>query len=222
MFKALYKNKLLRKMLAWRGLFYFVEKSPNEIDAIKHLYFLSDSNKFRKSQMVDSLRADDQCRELIDSRKRLERFHDISELKKCNENTLGFLYAKHIEENNIKQVIPLNAEISSDYQYIVHRVIMTHDIYHVILGRNTTFNDEGAVAAFTLSQIPHYMPANFHIAAGILRAVCKEKDDLSESYSVVYNALIQGKKAKQLFSVDWDSWINTDIIELRAVLNIDA
>ncbi|WP_173236124.1 Coq4 family protein [Legionella antarctica] len=221
MLKKLYKNKFFRKILAWRALFYFVEKSPNEINTIKYLYFLSDSNKIRKNKMVSSMKADEHCRALIDGRRRLECFSDTTQLKNCNENTLGFLYAKHLEENNIIEVVPMNQRIFSDYQYIVHPIITTHDIYHVVLGRGVSFNDEGAVAAFTVAQIPHYMPANFHIAAGILRVVCKEDFDLSVSYSVMYDAVMQGRKAKQLFSVNWDEWINTDIMELRAFLNID-
>jgi ubiquinone biosynthesis protein Coq4 len=66
---------------------------------------------------------------------------DLDALKGLPENSLGHHYAKHLIGNKIP-VMKYDDPVSSDADYIVHRLRETHDILHALLGCGISDHDE--------------------------------------------------------------------------------
>ncbi|NJN23330.1 MAG: hypothetical protein HC810_01565 [Acaryochloridaceae cyanobacterium RL_2_7] len=89
---------------------------------------------------------------------------DLEALRQLPEGTLGHAYAQHMQENGIYPLV-----ISPDLQAEAHqdpfalRYTATHDIFHVLLGFDTSYAGEMGVFAFTVAQnysqfLNAYMP----------------------------------------------------------------
>ena len=87
----------------------------------------------------------------------VEGYHppiDLEKLHQYPDDSFGRQYAEHMFKNNLK---PLN--ISSELAAIAKRnvfalrYVVTHDIFHVLLGFNTSFAGEIGVLAFATAQI---------------------------------------------------------------------
>lgn len=78
---------------------------------------------------------------------------DLAALGQLPEGTLGYEYAQHMQKNGIQ---PL--EISADLQAeaarnpFALRYTITHDIFHVLLGFDTSYAGEMGVAALIIAQ----------------------------------------------------------------------
>ena len=78
---------------------------------------------------------------------------DLEQLSQLPEGTLGYEYAHHMKKCGIQ---PL--EISEDLQEEANknpfalRYIVTHDIFHILLGFDTSYPGEMGVFAFTVGQ----------------------------------------------------------------------
>ncbi len=78
---------------------------------------------------------------------------DLEILSKYPQGTFGREYADHMKQNNLK---PLN--ISPELEDVARRnvfalrYVVTHDIFHVLLGFDTSYAGEIGVLAFTAEQ----------------------------------------------------------------------
>ncbi|MDM9383390.1 Coq4 family protein [Chlorogloeopsis sp. ULAP01] len=78
---------------------------------------------------------------------------DLEKLSQYPQNTFGRQYANHMRENNLK---PL--KISSELEDVAKRntfalrYVVTHDIFHVLLGFDTSYAGEIGVLAFAAEQ----------------------------------------------------------------------
>lgn len=92
---------------------------------------------------------------------------DLAELRTLPEDTFGYRYAQHMDDSHL---IPL--EISSEVtqqlrdQPLGLRYTLTHDIFHVLLGYDTSLVGELGVWSFVAAQ--RYSPS-YNLAAMLAR-----------------------------------------------------
>lgn len=78
---------------------------------------------------------------------------DLEQLSQLPEGTLGYEYAQHMQNNGIQ---PL--EVSDDLREeakrhpFALRYTVTHDIFHILLGFDTSYVGEAGVFGFTVGQ----------------------------------------------------------------------
>jgi ubiquinone biosynthesis protein COQ4 len=83
---------------------------------------------------------------------------NLDELSQYPPDSLGRVYAEHLQKHHLQ---PLN--ISPDLEEVANRnvfawrYVVTHDIFHVVLGFDTTYAGEIGVLAFAVGQ--NYSPA---------------------------------------------------------------
>lgn len=105
---------------------------------------------------------------------------NLEDLHQLPEGTLGYEYAQHMLKNGIQ---PL--EISDDLQAeaalnpFALRYTITHDIFHVLLGFDTSYAGEMGVAAFTIAQdysgfLNAFQPVMTHLYPLIFRAQAQQ------------------------------------------------
>jgi ubiquinone biosynthesis protein Coq4 len=78
---------------------------------------------------------------------------DLEKLSKYPQGTFGREYADHMQKNHL-QAINVSAELEEVAQRNVFalRYAVTHDIFHVLLGFNTSYAGEIGVLAFAAEQ----------------------------------------------------------------------
>ena len=78
---------------------------------------------------------------------------DLEELAQLPEGTLGYEYAQHMKENNI-QPLEISPDLKEEAERdpFALRYTVTHDIFHILLGFDTTYAGEMGVFGFTAGQ----------------------------------------------------------------------
>ena len=90
---------------------------------------------------------------LLEPVKGYYRAIDLTKLISLPQGTLGYEYALYMQQNNL-QPIQIGAELAeiADKNTFALRYIVTHDIFHVLLGFNTDYAGEIGVLAFAVAQ----------------------------------------------------------------------
>jgi ubiquinone biosynthesis protein COQ4 len=109
----------------------------------------------------------------------------------------------------------------SDATYVRNHLRETHDIWHAVLGFDTSIAGELGVQAFYLAQIPTHFSVAI-LTGGLLNLVASENGlaAVDARMSAVAHGFQMGKRAKPLFGLDWPSLFSRDLTELRTDLHI--
>ena len=145
---------------------------------------------------------------------------DLSELRNLSNNTLGYLYAEHMLQNQLKPLKGHSAE--SDYQFLGTHLAETHDIWHVVIGSKTDILGEIQLEAFYVAQLETSRFWLALLAKNLLKAVVYDIDSSTQYMEALTKGWSMGRKAEPLFGTDWNSLWATSINEVRSSLNILA
>ena len=78
---------------------------------------------------------------------------DLEQLRQLPEGTLGYEYAQHMQKNGIQPLeISQDLRGEADRNPFALRYTVTHDLFHVLLGFDTSYAGEMGVFTFTVSQ----------------------------------------------------------------------
>ena len=145
---------------------------------------------------------------------------NLEELGQLPEGTLGYEYAQHMKKHHIQ---PL--EISRDLieaaktNPFALRFVATHDIFHILLGFDTTYAGEIGVLGFTIGQnysrflntyetiVKHFYPLVFRSQAKQIRS------NLSRGKAM-------GEKAQCLLAYPFETNWSRPIEEIRTELGL--
>ncbi|WP_298770103.1 Coq4 family protein [uncultured Shewanella sp.] len=108
----------------------------------------------------------------------------------------------------------------NDYAYIINRLVVTHDIYHVLLDVDTTFASEARIAGFSSIQHPYYLSPIINVCAGLIWCSLNHPHRVSRVIDEFIKGRNIGKDAKKVFHIEWDSLYEEKAETVRADLNI--
>lgn len=78
---------------------------------------------------------------------------DLEQLSQLPEGTLGYEYTQHMQKNGIQPLeISQDLREEADEHLFALRYTVTHDIFHILLGSDTSYAGEMGVFAFTIAQ----------------------------------------------------------------------
>jgi len=148
--------------------------------------------------------------------------YDIDALDSLPSGTLGNTYAAHMKERGLNPDFYTEMPGRSVLQFARNRLAKTHDVWHVVVGFNTTVPGELGLQAFYAAQMSSV--AFFAIIlAGGLHALYREDNKLAmeilEEISFGYRA---GKRAQKLFGICWENYWAEDIGVIRKRFDIEA
>jgi ubiquinone biosynthesis protein COQ4 len=143
---------------------------------------------------------------------------DLSALQNLPDNTLGYFYARHMLDNQLK---PLQSPPAQNkLQFFGSHITETHDLWHVITGSKTDILGEIQLESFYVAQLE---VSRFWLALltkNLLKSLLYDIEAASQYMGAISSGWLMGKKAKPLFGIDWNTLWETPIDELRASLNI--
>jgi ubiquinone biosynthesis protein COQ4 len=143
---------------------------------------------------------------------------DLVALQNLPDNTLGYFYAKHMLDNQLKPLQSPPAQ--NDLQFLGSHITETHDLWHVITGNKTDILGEIQLESFYVAQLE---VSRFWLALltkNLLKSLLYDIEAASQYMGAISTGWLMGKKAQPLFGIDWNNLWATPIDELRASLNI--
>jgi ubiquinone biosynthesis protein Coq4 len=151
---------------------------------------------------------------------RVER-HDLEYLGTLPSNTLGYHYAKFM--NNMGFSIDWYPRIKekSPLHFAYNRQYDTHDILHVMTGFPGGSVNELGLQGFYVSQaVPNPTAMSAFAAASLNLLKMNEPDQNLLVFDYILEGYQMGKKANKVIFRNWESDFETDINELRERLYI--
>ncbi|NJN11201.1 MAG: hypothetical protein HC836_19495 [Richelia sp. RM2_1_2] len=78
---------------------------------------------------------------------------NLEQLSQLPEGTLGYEYSQHMQKNGIQPLeISQDLREEADEHLFALRYTVTHDIFHILLGFDTSYAGEIGVFSFTIAQ----------------------------------------------------------------------
>lgn len=148
---------------------------------------------------------------------------NLEELEQLRPSTLGYEYAQHMKKNGIHPLIisPDLIETAKAHPFAL-RFTATHDIFHILLGFDTSYAGEIGVLGFTIGQgyskfLNAYEPIIKHIYPLLLPSQAQQiRANLERGKAI-------GEQAQCLlaypFELNWSRPIEEIRAELGLVLN---
>lgn len=218
--KGLYKTgKLSLDIVLLLMRFSKLILNPDDISPI----FKGGSFRNHKSFQVAlrSLHADPATAELIRTRYLAPAPYDLHELLQLPENSLGHVYARHMQQYKLEVVFypPLEDTQDDDIAYLRKRARQTHDIHHVVLGFPAIDSGEMAISAFYLSQNNIPLSALL-IGFGFLTAILRAPERIEELMDAIMLGWQRGKECPVFLGLKWEDYFPLPIEQVRRQLNL--
>lgn len=195
-------------------------RNPNDISPIFNVAEFKNHMSFR--QALAKARADKELAALFKERYRSPKVHDMAELEKFPEGTLGHSFAKHMKHWKMDVVFypEIDDPEDDDITYLRMRSRETHDIHHAVLGMKPDHLGEMAISAFYLAQLTIPLSAVL-LGTGFLIATIKKPWMLESLVNAIIHGWTLGKKSKQILAVKWEEQWDRPLIEVREELGIE-
>ena len=143
---------------------------------------------------------------------------DLDALTNLSENSLGYHYAKHMVDNKIP-MMKYDDPVSSDSDYIVHRLRETHDILHTLVGCGISDDDELQIQAFAIFNLRS--PLNVVLAVVLLFRLFYSGCPLDQAVAAFSKGAQHGVRAKNILAFKFEDGWDRPINDWRKELCID-
>lgn len=150
----------------------------------------------------------------------------LETLLQLPKDSLGYVYASSLQAAGLK---PLDLDpslfswekVNSDVTYIEYRYQITHDLWHVVTGFDTTPLGELGLQGFYLAQfhLPSALPA---LLTGTIGTLVTAPEGLPILLDAIAQGWQMGKNAKQLIGQKWEEAWDKSVSQWREELNIQV
>lgn len=212
--KVVYKK---RKVTAWGSM----ARNPTDCRRIeKFRIMLAKSGMLKES--VRYIERVPECHMMMLERRYSDPASlDFAYFRGLNENTLGYQYARFIEQNELDPQFFGEFETQSQEGYFHRRILETHDLMHVLLGQGTDAPGELHVQGFLLAQVL-WPPAPFYIGGYLVREMLRDLNQVPSVMNAATAGWRRGKIAKPVFAVAWETQWERPLEEVRTSLRLEA
>ena len=169
-------------------------------------------------EMSASLVANKECAQVILERKLMNRF-DLLALQKLAPGTLGRCYADHMLSLGLNPDFFKPMLVTNDSSFSMLRLRQTHDLWHVLLGFDTSVPGEIGLQSFYFAQLRAPI-APFLVGGSLLGASFRRRETLLPIFESIIKGWHMGLKAKSIYPFDWEAHWETPLKDLRASLDV--
>lgn len=151
-----------------------------------------------------------------------ERFYlgeiDLEQLYQLPSGTFGHAYAVHMLDNGLK---PLKLQIAeTDYSYLMFHLTESHDIWHVVIGADTSMEGEIQLQAFIAAQLHFSRFALAMLAKNLLKTAIDDLEEADQRLDALTQGWLMGKQAQSLVGIQWNTLWEKPLKQLRMELDI--
>jgi ubiquinone biosynthesis protein COQ4 len=173
---------------------------------------------------VDELQQSDGAARAIIQERYSAPIPPLEMLLNLPQDSLGYVYAKSLQEAGLK---PLDVDpslfswerVDSDVSYVEYRYQITHDLWHVATGFDTSPLGELGLQAFYLAQfrLPSALVA---LVGGLVGFMVSSPEALPSLMATIEQGWQMGKTAQQLIAQKWEESWDKPVSQWQAELNI--
>ncbi|BDA72100.1 hypothetical protein CAL7716_062660 [Calothrix sp. PCC 7716] len=202
------------------------ETDEFDIDAVNEVYARLTEHLVKSSvykEAVKDIKSNSDVAAIIQERYSAP-LPELETLLKLPEDSLGYVYASRLKQANLK---PLDLDpnlfswqkVNSDVSYIEYRYQITHDLWHVVTGFDTSVLGELGLQAFYVAQfrLPSAVVA---LVGALIGSLVASKDMLPKYLAVIEQGWQMGKTAKPLIAAKWEQGWNKSILQWQKELDI--
>ena len=145
---------------------------------------------------------------------------DLEKLSQYPKGSFGREYAEHMKANHLKpfNVSPQFDEIARRNVFAL-RYVVTHDIFHVLLGFDTTYAGEIGVLAFAAEQnYSHSLKIGLKLAKLLYPLLAPFQ--IKQIFANLHKGQELGKNAKFLLGVRFEEYWERPLSDVRAELRL--
>jgi len=167
----------------------------------------------RWEDVIDALRRDPRTRPALLAQRPCDPI-DLDALARQPEGTLGRIFAEHCRARglnpNLAYVPP-----ESEVDWMLHHLLLTHDIWHVVTGWGNDLPGEYGLGSFYMGQLG--APAFFGYLLGLAAlSTAFQRRSFREFMDAVTSGYEMAKQAEPLFGVDWSTLWDVPLDDVRA------
>ncbi len=170
------------------------------------------------------MKADPKTAELIQTRYNEGQQLDYAMLGALPEDTLGFQFAKFMNNPDVTPIPKLpesKVQISPDIDYLRHRIRVTHDIHHVICGYPADEIGEMAISAYYVAQISSPLNSML-LGLGLIKCTLKTPARMKELMNAITHGWQLGLSTPNIFGIKWEEMWEMPLTEVRKQLNFNV
>jgi ubiquinone biosynthesis protein COQ4 len=146
----------------------------------------------------------------------------VSELAEYPKESLGYVYARHMLDNNLDADFFDKIPGDTEDAYIQMRMRQTHDIWHVVTGFDTSVAGEIGLQAFQMS-LYGSRSSGMIISMFLLHGVMHDGDEMCATTAAIARGWSMGKACtKPLFGERFEEMWDRDLREYRQALGLSA
>jgi ubiquinone biosynthesis protein COQ4 len=210
-------NQTPQQELLLSSFLEMVNTTDGDFTAVAKLFKASDDDE-SVQLTIQHLSVHPQCKQAFTNRFSLGTI-DLAKLSQLADNTLGYLYAEHTIQHQLK---PLQAASfpQSERDFLNIHLTETHDIWHVITDTNIDILGEIQLEAFYIAQLKM---SRFWLALmtkNLLKSLLYDIELADRYLEVITKGWMMGDRAEPLFGVNWHNLWATPIAEVRAALKV--
>lgn len=147
--------------------------------------------------------------------------HDLNKLRQFPDSTLGYYYAKFMDDTGFSVDWYPRIEEKSPLDFAYNRQYDIHDILHVMTGFGGGYAEELALQGFYITQtVPNPTAMSTFAAAALNRLQTNEPDGNLLMFEYIFAGYQMGKCAQKVMFRNWEDDFKTDINQLRKELKI--
>jgi len=170
-------------------------------------------------RVVERLMPGEWSREKLQGLPRLPDL-DLDELlATCEPGSLGHALATHMKRCGLNPNIFRPARVETPEDYAIVHITETHDIWHVVTGFGNDEPGEIGVVAFYCSHTgaPIFI---LLLAIALLNTALYNHDKTNERFDALVEGWNAGRRARNLFGIDWTTQWHRPIDDMRRELDL--
>lgn len=171
-----------------------------------------------QAQMLDVVMSDPEVASLVADRY-APASCAIDDLQAMPEGSLGRVYATFVDGHHFNPHFFHNVEGQSDLAYVLNRLRTTHDIWHVLLGFDSSEAGECGMNAFTFSQA--CTPTTCMLmAAKMIRSIPEAPAERRRLLHAIADGIHLGLQAPHFLAWRWEEHWAEPLADLRGRLGL--
>ncbi len=194
-----------------------IARDPNQLGKVFDLRS-SLEDKARIGEVMARLRLDETGETALRERPRLGRL-DVRALAAMPKGSLGERFGHHMIKANLDPTAIPTLGSEDAASYVSAHLYETHDIWHVVTGFGTDVAGEMGLQAFYFAQFPAFLSAAI-LSAALLNTMLYAMEDRDRRMEATARGWDLGKRARQLFGVDWAARWNEPLESVRESLGV--
>lgn len=201
-------------------IFFQLVRDPNRTDLIfKGVDIVSSDPDQRPVQMVEqAVLSNDGFRRMYEDGY-MPDVPQLERLKDLPANSFGHALYLHMNANALDFNLFPRLKTARAVHYLRNRIYQDHDLWHVLLGRGVTVEDELAIQAFGVAQFQSPV-GTMIIAGGLLHLLGKDPSRAIQAFQQINEAYSLGKRAPFLLAVKVHDLLARPLSEAREICGL--